>query len=61
MDSIWNTENFISLVATREAETGEWLGADALSDPIEGPDDYEPDDYDYDRMADAYERAFYGD
>lgn len=30
MDSLWNTENFVSLVETRERETGEWLGSDVI-------------------------------
>lgn len=64
MDSIWNTENYVSLVTRQEFETGEWLGADVLADPIEG--DYDPD-IDWDEEAaiyaaeNAYDRYVYGD
>lgn len=64
-ESLWITENFVSLVADREDRTGEWLGADALADDIEVEFDhvegyFELDEYDAERVQSAYDSYVYG-
>jgi hypothetical protein len=61
MDTIWNDEDFISLLLTREAETGEWLGADVLAEPYE--DNYCSEwasEAEIAATQQAYDRSVYG-
>lgn len=62
MDSIWNTENFVSLVETQERESGEWLGADVIIWDGELDEPYFQDsDEDFDwAVQDRYDNSVYG-
>lgn len=66
--SLFDDDNFHSLVAAREARTGEWLGSEYISDEwvrfdADGPewdDVRELDSWEEDRAQDAYDNSVYG-
>lgn len=67
--SLWDAENFASLVEAQERETGEWLGSDAIISHVEddepswinGDDDFDVDGWAEERALARYERGIYGD
>lgn len=67
-DSLWITENFVSLVESQEIATGDWLGADAIVDEREDDEfEFAPytwinlDEYDAERVQQAYDSFVYGE